>query len=157
MMRLRRTTFFAAALPAIALAACGTYPDFAFPVEQGDIDAGRQAFIDLQCNQCHSVAGERIPQLGAAPPMLELGGETSQVKAYSELVTSIINPNHRISERYIEERRRQGFPVASSPMTPHIDTMTVRQLIDLVAFLDSRYILIPDYIPGIDQGDGSTP
>ena len=27
----------------------------------------------------------------------------------------------------------------------HIDTMTVRQLIDVVAFLDSRYVLIEDY------------
>ena len=30
------------------------------------------------------------------------------------------------------------------PMT-HIETMTVRQLIDLVAFLDSRYELVNDY------------
>jgi hypothetical protein len=27
----------------------------------------------------------------------------------------------------------------------HIETMTVREVIDLVAFLDSRYILIDDY------------
>jgi hypothetical protein len=29
--------------------------------------------------------------------------------------------------------------------TPSYDTMTVRQLIDLVAFLDSRYVLIEGY------------
>jgi hypothetical protein len=28
---------------------------------------------------------------------------------------------------------------------PHIDNMTVRQLIDIVAFLDSRYILTEGY------------
>jgi hypothetical protein len=28
---------------------------------------------------------------------------------------------------------------------PHIDNMTVRQLIDLVAFMDSRYVLVDPY------------
>jgi hypothetical protein len=32
--------------------------------------------------------------------------------------------------------------------TPQIDNMTVRQLIDLVAFLDSKYQLIAGYDPG---------
>jgi hypothetical protein len=31
---------------------------------------------------------------------------------------------------------------------PHIENMTVRQLIDLVAFLDSRYVRIDDYHTG---------
>jgi hypothetical protein len=78
-----------------------------------------------------------------------LGGETSSLKAYSELVTSIVNPDHRISERYREEILRQTIPPLESPMPmAHIETMTVRQLIDLVAFLDSRYILIDDYESG---------
>jgi hypothetical protein len=37
------------------------------------------------------------------------------------------------------------LPLESPMPTPHIDTMTVRQLIDLVAFLDSRYLLVEGY------------
>lgn len=125
---------------------CTYYPTFGFPVEEGNVEAGRQAFIDHQCHRCHSVAGVSLPELaGAEAPMLELGGETSNVKAYSELVTSIINPNHRISERYREQQRAFG-PLESPMPMPHIETMTVRQLIDIVAFLDSRYTLVDDYV-----------
>jgi hypothetical protein len=129
------------------LAGCGTYSSFGFPIEQGNIEAGRKAFVDHQCHACHSVAGVRLPPLAGAPdPIFELGGEISQIKAYSELVTSIINPDHRISEQYLEQLRGRGIAPLESPMPMrHIDTMTVRQLIDLVAFLDTRYILIDDY------------
>jgi len=132
---------------AILATGCTYYPTFGFPVEQGSIEAGRQAFIDHRCHQCHSVSGVRLPELaGASDPLLELGGETSFVKAYSDLVTSVINPDHRISERYREELLRQVAVPLESPMPmAHIETMTVRQLIDIVAFLDSRYVLIDDY------------
>lgn len=133
-----------------ALAAgCAYDPSFGYPVGEGDVEAGRQAFIDHQCHQCHSVAGVRLPTLaGAAPPILELGGETSTVKSYAELMTSIINPNHAISERYREQLSRNAEVPVESPMPmPAIDTMTVRQLIDIIAFLDSRYVLIQDYTP----------
>ncbi len=93
------------------------------------------------------MTGENLPELaGASEPILELGGETSYVKAYSELVTSIINPDHRISERYSEQLRGRALAPLTSPMPmAHIDTMTVRQVIDIVAFLDSRYTLIQEY------------
>ena len=139
------TVFSAAAL----MSGC-TYTSFGFPAQEGDINAGRQAFIDHQCHQCHSVAGVRIPPLaGASPPILELGGETSFAKSYAELMTSVINPNHVISERYREQLLLDATTPGESPMPmPHIDNMSVRQLIDLVAFLDSRYQLIEDYDSG---------
>lgn len=146
----------AAALLTGSLAAgCSTYPTFGFPVEQGDIEAGRQAFIAHACHRCHTVAGVNLPDYpGAASPRLEIGGETSQVKAYSELVTSIINPNHRISERYREQLIQQPTgPVQTQMPSGFIETMTVRQLIDIVAFLDSRYTLIDDYEYDYDPTD----
>jgi sulfur-oxidizing protein SoxX len=132
------------------IAGCASYSSFGFPIERGDIDEGRQAFIDHQCHQCHSVAGVRLPELaGASPPILELGGETIAVQSYAGLVTSIINPNHVISERYREQLQLNAVIPLDSPMpTPHIETMTVRQLIDLVTFLDSRYLFIDGYDPG---------
>ena len=131
---------------ALLVAACGTYSGFGFPVEDGNIETGKQVFIEYRCHRCHTVAGVDLPDIAPViSPRLELGGDTSRVKAYSELVTSVINPSHQISERY---RERLPAPPAGgvSPMpTEHIDSMTVRQLIDLVAFLDSRYVLIDDY------------
>jgi sulfur-oxidizing protein SoxX len=139
--------FGAILLPAILCASCTLSPIFGYPVEQGDVDAGRQAFIDHQCHQCHSVAGVQLPPLaGASDVVLELGGETSSVRSYAGLMTSIINPNHEISEDYRARLARDArLPLASPMPMPHIDNMTVRQLIDLVAFLDSRYILVEDY------------
>lgn len=129
-------------LPVVALTAgCADTPSFGFPTEHSDIDRGRQAFVDLQCHQCHSVAGERLPAIaGAGPVQLELGGDDAAVKGYAELMTSIISPDHTISESYREQLKLDAVVPLDSPMpVPQIDNMTVRQLIDLVAFLDSRY------------------
>jgi L-cysteine S-thiosulfotransferase len=128
-------------------AACAYSPMFGFPVDQGDVDAGRAAFVDHQCHACHSVAGVDLPPLAGAPEtMLELGGEMSLAMSYDALVTAIINPDHSISERYREQEvRTVEIPLASPMPLPAIDNMTVRQLIDIVAFLDSRYAEVEDY------------
>jgi hypothetical protein len=91
---------------------------------------------------------ERLPTLaGADRPILELGGATTTIRSYADLTTSIINPNHAISERYREQQLRNTQIPLESPMPmPSLDTMTVRQLIDIVAFLDSRYeAVVEDY------------
>jgi hypothetical protein len=137
----------AAALPAL-LVGCASASLFGFPVSQGDIAAGRQAFLDHRCHQCHSIADERLPPLaGADRPILELGGPTTMVRSYADLTTSIINPNHAISERYRDQLLLNTEIPLESPMPmPNIDTMTVRQLIDIVAFLDSKYeLVVEDY------------
>lgn len=146
-MKSNRAQIVAVSLLFLLVAGCAYTPMFGFPIEQGDIEGGRQAFIDHRCHQCHSIADLRLPPLAGAPePILELGGETTSIKTYAELMTSIINPNHVVSERYREQLVRQGTIPAESPMpVPHIDNMTVRQLIDLVAFLDSRYQLVEGY------------
>lgn len=143
----RRGRFAVLMAAGLLAASCAYQPDFAFPVDEGDVAAGRQAFIDHQCHQCHSVAGISLPPLaGASNVMLELGGESSAVRTYAGLMTSIINPNHDISEAYRQRLLLRGEVPLNSPMpTPQIDNMTIRQLIDIVAFLDSRYVLIDDY------------
>src|SRR5690606_19625878 len=51
-VRFRRVYGAAAAVLAGALAAgCAYDRSFGFPIEQGDVEAGRQAFIDHQCHQ----------------------------------------------------------------------------------------------------------
>lgn len=141
-------------LVALSLAAlgvgCAYTPGVSVPIQHGDIGRGRQAFIDHQCHGCHSVAGVNLPALaGAGPVQLELGGQVVAVRSYGELLTSIINPNHVVSEDYRRQLQLEATVPLDSPMpTPHIDTMSVRQLIDLVAFLDSRYVLIEEYDSG---------
>lgn len=127
---------------------CASSLLFGFPVDQGDVAAGRQAFIDHRCQQCHSIAGERLPPIaGADRPILELGGPTTYVRSYADLTTSIINPDHAISERYRDQQLlRAELPLESPMPMPNLDTMTVRQLIDVVAFLDSKYeLLVEEY------------
>ena len=131
------------------VAGCASGALFGFPADLGDIAAGRQAFIDHRCHQCHSIAGERLPPLaGADRPILELGGPTSIVRSYADLTTSIINPNHAISERYRDQQLllNTEIPLESPMPRPNLNTMSVRQLIDIVAFLDSKYQLtVADY------------
>jgi mono/diheme cytochrome c family protein len=113
-----------------------------FRLPDGNVESGKRAFVSLQCNSCHTVSGEDFP----APTSfnIPLGGETPRIRTYGELVTSIINPSHMISARYREELRE----VKESPMKNFNETMTVAQMIDIVAFLQSRYQLIyPDQRP----------
>ena len=140
-MRFIEIRIFAVLPLVVLIAGCADTPIFRFPIENGDIDRGRQAFVDLQCHECHSVAGTKLPALaGAGPVQLRLGGENGAVNNYAELMTSIISPNHVISEKYREQLRLDAaVPLNSSMPMPPIDNMTVRQLIDLVAFLDSKY------------------
>ena len=135
-------------VPAL-LAGCVSAKLFGFPVDQGDIAAGRQAFIDHRCHQCHSIADETLPPLaGAGRPILELGGPTTIIHTYADLTTSIINPNHAISERYRDQQvvLKGEIPLESPMPRPNLDTMSVSQLIDIVAFLDSKYrVMVEDY------------
>ena len=149
-MQFKGVLIVAPAMLAALVVGCAYTPTFGFPIEDGDLAAGRQAFIDHRSHQCHSVAGERLPELaGASPPIFELGGATTVVRSYADLVTSIINPNHALSEGYREQQLLNAQIPLSSPMPkPEIDNMTVRQLIDLVAFLDSKYQVIEDYDSG---------
>ena len=143
-MTVKTVLIFLGAMLAAAVAGCASSSIFGFPMNESDVAAGRQAFIDHRCHQCHSIADERLPPLaGADRPILELGGPTTIVRSYADLTTSIINPNHAISERYRDQLLlRTELPLESPMPTPNLDTMSVRQLLDIVAFLDSKYELL---------------
>ena len=76
---------------------------------------------------------------------IELGGEVSRIKTYGELVTSIINPSHRLAKGYSAEYVQDD---GVSKMPVYNDAMTVTQLVDLVAFLQSKYTL-KEYEPTV--------
>jgi sulfur-oxidizing protein SoxX len=124
----------------VGLAACSPESPLGFRLPDGDAPAGRQAFVDLRCNACHEVAGVPMEYLEGIAHV-ELGGKTTYVKTYGELVTSIINPSHKIAPPY----RQSGVPEGQSLMSYAYlnEVMTVQQLVDLVAFLQPTYQVVP--------------
>lgn len=128
------------------LSGCGGGPKSAkgFTLPDGDIERGQAAFVSLKCTDCHRVAGIDLSVAEEEQGMsVRLGGEVSRIKTYGELVTSIINPSHRLPKGFNEEEIAVD---GESKMRNYNDVMTVSQLIDVVAFLQSRYELI-EYEP----------
>ena len=138
-----RLTEFSLVLLMLFTSAC-TNPKSArgFRLPDGDVERGKVAFVQSKCSACHTVKGTDIPAPSkdyAYVRVVVLGGEVRQVKTYGELVTSIINPSHVLAPGYPKELITKNN---QSAMPNFNDTMTVRQLIDLVAFLQSRYELV---------------
>jgi mono/diheme cytochrome c family protein len=115
-----------------------------FRLPDGDPVEGRKAFLYMQCNQCHTVAGEEFPVIQwAEAPYVELGGKVTRVKTYGQLVTAIINPSHKLADGYAEELVSED---GESKMYMYNDHMTVRELTDLVRFLQPHYdVMTPRY------------
>jgi hypothetical protein len=124
------------------LAGCDSGPESArgFTLPDGDAESGRTTYLELQCNACHTIADieqispEREPDISVA-----LGGKVTSVRTYGELVTSIINPSHRLARGYPAESIQTED--GQSKMKNYNDVMTVSELIDLVKFLQSNYSL----------------
>ena len=116
-----------------------------FTLPDGDIAKGKATYISMQCNGCHTISG--VDQLMAehdTPALsIALGGEVARIKTYGELVTSIINPSHRLAKGH---PREEVSVDGQSKMKNYNDVMTITELIDLVAFLQSNYKLI-EYEP----------
>lgn len=103
-----------------------------FRLPDGDPTAGRAAFVELQCHACHFVDGVEMPKPSADPPVpAVLGGRVTFEPTDGFLVTSIINPSHRITAWPRAYAEAGGL----SRMGDFTEVMTVRQLIDIVAFL----------------------
>ena len=104
-----------------------------FLMPAGDAAEGRKVFAAMECFACHDVKGEdfrrdsKTPQ-GAGP---ELTGMGSRHPA-EYLAESILNPNRVIV-------LGPGYTGADglSKMPGYADSMTLKQLIDLVAYLKS--------------------
>ena len=133
---------FLVLLAALSAVACDTGPRSArgFRLPDGDAVAGEQSFLALGCHGCHSIKDAELPApLVAGPVQVELGGMVSRVKTYGELVTSVINPSHRIAPGGGDRATGEG----ESVMRVYNEVMTVQQLVDLVAYLQSHYDVVP--------------
>ena len=96
----------------------------------GDPLAGRATFQALSCTSCHRVTGEKdFAAPVSANPGPTLGGYLGREGAQS-VATSIFVPSHDIRGAL-----RPGREDKLSPMGDFTETMTVRQLIDVVTYL----------------------
>ena len=115
-----------------------------FRLPDGDAQAGREAFLYMQCHQCHTLKGEELPVIpGQDPPYVELGGMVTHVKTYGELITAIINPSHKLASGYATEVVAED---GESRMYYYNDYMTIKELTDIVMFLQPYYdVVVPNY------------
>jgi mono/diheme cytochrome c family protein len=112
-----------------------------FRLPEGNIEAGKAAFVALKCNACHEVTDMDFPDPVADPPVpVRLGGETPYLRTDGELVTSMIYPSHKLAYGHPRELIESG---GESRMADYREVMTVQQLADMVAFLQSTYTVVP--------------
>jgi sulfur-oxidizing protein SoxX len=136
--------FFGVIILSIVVTACDTGPKSAagFRLPDGNAEVGKQLFVQLECNSCHTIPDlELAAPVEEGPVSVKLGGRISRVKNYGQLVSSIINPSHKIVRRYPKEEVSAD---GESLMPIYNETMTVQELIDLVAFLQAQYqVMVP--------------
>jgi mono/diheme cytochrome c family protein len=99
----------------------------------GDAARGKQLFADLECFKCHQVEGAGFPPPGGdgkvGPPLTGAGRE-HPAEYFAE---SILSPNAIVVDG-------PGFigPDGRSIMPSFADSLSVTQLLDLVAFVKSQ-------------------
>ncbi|MEX2215937.1 MAG: c-type cytochrome [Phycisphaeraceae bacterium] len=97
---------------------------------EGDPRAGKLAFHRLKCWACHEVAGEDFPRTFVDPPVPIMMVSPLQDQSREQLAESIMMPSHKVSDTL------PGVKSGDlSRMGDFSQTMTVRELIDIVAFL----------------------
>ncbi len=142
--RMRKlSSYVVTALALVTLSACDMNPKsgYGFTLPEGDTAAGEEIFKKFSCSDCHTLEGRDDLREGMLPSMeIPLGGTTTRISTYGELVTSVINPSHKISKRYLDQ---QVDADGTSLMRNYNDAMTVSELVDLIAFLQAQYNLEP--------------
>jgi len=126
------------------LASCNYGPNSGrgFSLPEGNVDKGRAAFVELECNACHSVGDiEHVAGHEGLDINVALGGQATVIKTYGDLMTSVINPSYKTNRRHVY----QNFVTedGESKMVVDYETMTVQQLVDLVTYLESNYQYTP--------------
>ncbi|MBZ5623446.1 MAG: hypothetical protein LAQ69_32695 [Acidobacteriia bacterium] len=94
--------------------------------------------MKLGCHSCHEVSGLDLPRPTVQPLVpVVLGGEVDKKLSDAYLLTAMINPSYQLAP-YPKDQITSG---GVSRMPSYSDRLTVRQAIDVVAFLQSRYVV----------------
>lgn len=137
---------FVTVLGILVLGACSLGPksSYGFTLPEGNVQLGQAYFVEYRCVDCHTVAGMEdilVAPEGIDPIMnVQLGGAITHIETYGQLVTSIINPSHKVSDQY---KMTPSIDETQSMMRNYNSIMTVDELIDIVAFVQAQYELMP--------------
>jgi Cu/Ag efflux protein CusF len=112
-----------------------------FTMPKGEPAKGRAVFEKFECYDCHEVRGENFPYPTDSAPELSQMGPLHPVEYFAE---SVIHPDALVPKGY---RNAQG----KSPMTDFTDKMTLRELIDVSAYIAS---LSPKGAPKLVTAEG---
>jgi sulfur-oxidizing protein SoxX len=101
--------------------------------------------LHYRCVECHTLAstefvGEDWEYNEQRDISVMIGGKSTKLQTYGDLVTSIINPSHRIAKGYVRDDLVDD--AGESKMRVYNDVMSVTELVDLVTFLHPQYELI---------------
>ena len=99
---------------------------FRFP--GGDSEFGKEAFISLNCIQCHTVTGVLLPEpKGKQLLKLPLGEVPRFARKYEDLIVAITNPRHVVTEQYKAILNDAEVNGGIEPMMPELtEDMTAR-------------------------------
>lgn len=112
-----------------------------FSLPQGDVEAGEIAVKKHNCLACHNIDGLDNSTINSElDKRVKLGVASAKITTYAELVTSIINPSHRIARKHGQITSDEND---ESLMLNYNDVMTVTELVDIVAYLQPKYRVTP--------------
>lgn len=114
-------------------------PAFRFPM--GDVAKGKEAFARLACNQCHSTKTTPIKKTKTSGQLdINLGERERFVNTYLDIVTAITNPQHVTDAKYADLSPELYVEGTIATVMPSMnDVISARDLMDLVAYIDSLY------------------
>lgn len=120
-----------------------------YDLPDGDPAAGRAAFEEMQCYSCHLVEGETFPEPTADPAVPVVLGSSDNPHPREYLAESIIAPSHRFASPrpemvaseppvYVQGEYENIKENSQSRMGDYSEAMTVRQWLDIVAYLEFK-------------------
>lgn len=97
-----------------------------FTMPQGDPAKGKEVFEKFECSHCHEIRGEFSNSVEDGPELSQMG-PLHPVEFFAE---SIIHPDAVVPRKYRDA-------AGKSPMSDFSQKMTVRELIDVSAYIAS--------------------
>ncbi|MFQ5683690.1 MAG: c-type cytochrome [Candidatus Binatia bacterium] len=100
-----------------------------FKVPEGDPEMGKDVFAEMKCWQCHLVRGGNFGETQpgkVGPELTNIGG----IQTLQYLMESIVNPS-----AVVVPGKGYSGPDGESKMPEFHDIMTLRQLVDLIAYM----------------------
>ncbi|MDF1815056.1 MAG: hypothetical protein P1V20_22825 [Verrucomicrobiales bacterium] len=113
--------------------------DRVFP--KGDDKQGRIVFEVKNCHRCHTIEGEMFPEIDLpAIDHISLCGENNGQWSRDDFAHHIMSPQHLISPDHQKAMLIIGdkLGAVNSPMPTFNDLLTVRDLINVASYLESK-------------------